>query len=60
MDITETIEIKIAALKKHASQVSVDGPETDVDEFVKANAQRVGQRAEVPYAEAFRRIHFRR
>ena len=60
VDITETIEIKIAALKMHVSQVSGDGSDTDVDEFVKANAQRVGQRAEAPYAEAFRRIHFRR
>ena len=60
VDITDTIELKISALKKHVSQISRDGSDTDVDDFVKANARRVGQRAEHPYAEAFRRIQFRR
>ncbi len=57
IDITDTIEQKITALKKHASQVSSSG--RNVDDFVKANAQRQGQMANVPYAEGFRRIHFR-
>lgn len=60
IEITDTVETKIEALKKHASQVASSGTDRDVDEFVKANARRVGQRAEVPYAEAFRRIQFRR
>ena len=58
IDITDTIENKISALKKHASQVGGSG--RDVDQFVKANAQRQGQFANMPYAEGFRRIHFRR
>ena len=60
-DITDTIEMKIQALKKHASQISAPGTGgRDVDEFIKANASRIGQRADFPYAEAFRRIEFRR
>ena len=59
MDISDTIELKIASLKKHASQVSSDDG-VDVGEFVRANARRIGQRADMPYAESFRRIHIRR
>lgn len=58
IDITDTVETKIEALKKHDSQVGGSG--RDVDHFVKANAQRQGQQANVPYAEGFRRIQFRR
>ena len=58
VDITDTIGLKIDALKKHVSQVS--GGDRDVADFVKARAQTIGHRAEVPYAEAFRRIQFRR
>lgn len=60
VDITDAIELKIAALLKHVSQVSGAGSDRDGDEFVRANASRMGQRAELPYAEAFRRIQFRR
>ena len=56
IDITDTIELKIESLEKHASQVSSD----NVGDFVRANAQRIGQRADMPYAEAFRRVHIRR
>ena len=59
VDISDTIELKIASLKKHASQVSSDDG-VDVGEFVRANARRIGQRADMPYAESFRRIHIRR
>ena len=59
IDITDTIDQKISSLKKHASQVSPDGDQ-DVGDFVKANGQRMGQRADMPYAEAFRRIQIRR
>ena len=58
IDISDTIELKIRSLKEHVSQVS--GSDRDVDEFVKANALRIGQRSDLPYAEAFRRISFRR
>ena len=59
IDISDTIDLKITSLKKHASQVSSDG-DRDVGEFVRANARRVGQRADIPYAEAFRRVSIRR
>ena len=58
IDITDTIDNKINALKKHASQVAGSG--RDVDHFVKENAQRQGQMANMPYAEGFRRIQIRR
>ena len=58
IDITDTIETKIEALKKHDSQVGGGG--RDVDRFVKENAQRQGQQANMTYAEGFRRIQFRR
>lgn len=58
IDISDTIETKIEALRKHVSQVA--SADRDVSEFVKSNTLRVGQRAELPYAEAFRRIQFRR
>lgn len=58
IDITDTIEDKINALKKHASQVAGSG--RDVDHFVKVNAQNQGRMANMPYAEGFRRIQFRR
>lgn len=60
-DITDSIELKVEALKKHASQVSSDDGSLDqVGDFVKANAQRVGEKAEFPYAEGFRRMQFNR
>ncbi len=60
VDIAETIDLKIAALLKHATQVAGAGSDRDVEEFVKANASRMGQRAEMPYAEAFRAVQYRR
>ena len=57
IDITDTIDNKINALKKHASQVAGYG--RDVDRFVKVNAQNQGQMANMPYAEGFKRIRFR-
>ena len=57
IDITDTIDHKINALKKHASQVAGSG--RDVDRFVKVNAQNQGQMANMPYAEGFKRIRFR-
>ena len=60
VDIVDTIEQKTFSLNMHASQVSSGGAERDVAEFVKADAQRAGQRGGLPYAEAFRRIQIRR
>ena len=59
VDITDSLSLKVDALKKHESQVYSSGSKTDVDEFVRAAARRAGQRAEFSYAEAFRRLHFR-
>ena len=59
VDITDSLSLKVDALKKHESQVYSSGTKTDVDEFVRAAARRAGQRAELSYAEAFRRLHFR-
>lgn len=58
VDITDTIELKIESLKKHASQISSE--DGDVGDFIRASARRAGQRADVPYAESFRRIRIRR
>ena len=58
IDITETIDLKIESLKKHASQVSSDDG-ADVGDFIRAAARRAGERAGAPYAESFRRIRIR-
>lgn len=60
IDISDTLGQKTNALKKHASQVSTDGSEGDAGDFIKSNARRVGENADMAYAEAFRRIQFRR
>ena len=58
VDITDTIDLKIESLKKHASQISSE--DGDVGDFIRASARRAGQRADMPYAESFRRIRIRR
>lgn len=55
VDITETIELKVAALKAHRSQVDPDYAEIRIREW---NGQ-VGRQYGVPYAEEFRRIILR-
>jgi LmbE family N-acetylglucosaminyl deacetylase len=55
VDITETIELKIAALKAHRSQVRPDYADARLREW---NAE-VGRQHGVPYAEEFRRIVLR-
>jgi LmbE family N-acetylglucosaminyl deacetylase len=49
VDITSTIETKIAALRAHASQVRSEG----LEERIRARARLVGQEIGVEYAEAF-------
>jgi LmbE family N-acetylglucosaminyl deacetylase len=49
VDITATMELKIAAILAHVSQVRADG----VAERVRARAAAVGQQIGVEYAEAF-------
>lgn len=52
VDITATIEKKIAALKCHASQVG----DRDIGEVMRARARTVGQEHGVLYAEAFKHL----
>ena len=58
IDVTDTIQAKIDALRKHDSQVGDNDPK-ELDEFIRAHARRTGERADVPYAESFRRIQIR-
>ena len=56
-DISETIGVKAQTLARHASQMS------DIDtleERIRDWAKRIGQRAGLPYAEAFRVMRFNR
>jgi LmbE family N-acetylglucosaminyl deacetylase len=52
VDITETIDKKIAALRCHISQVG----ERDMDPFIRARARAVGQERGMLYAEAFKHL----
>ncbi len=63
MDISETIETKIQSLLCHKSQfLERPGrdPNREPGEFMRENAKRLGEQAGIPYAEAFRKIEFRR
>lgn len=53
IDISETIDLKIEALRQHASQVSIDW---DAVGMIRQWATEAGTKAGVPYAEAFMRI----
>ena len=53
IDITETIDTKIEALRQHASQFP-DG--WDPDEMVRGWAAESGEEAGIPYAEVYRRV----
>lgn len=51
VDISETIDMKIQALRCHESQI---GDEFDkIAEYVKQRAERIGKRHQIPYAEEF-------
>ncbi len=52
IDISETIDAKIAALKGHKSQVR--SPSGDFDEFVRAMARRSAGERGMEYAESFK------
>ncbi len=57
VDISETIDVKIAALKCHRTQI---GNPDELDRRVREAARQVGEPQGMPLAEAFRRIRLRR
>jgi LmbE family N-acetylglucosaminyl deacetylase len=52
VDISETIDTKLRALKAHVSQVG----HREVEEFVPQRARQLGEPQGLEYAEGFRRI----
>ncbi len=56
VDISPTIDLKIAALRKHKSQVSKPGHEWDFEKFMRKRHREVGKRGGYRYAESFKRI----
>ena len=58
IDIGETMEVKLAAVQAHQSQVA-DYPEREVVDYVYSRARDAGAQGECEYAEAFRRVNFR-
>jgi LmbE family N-acetylglucosaminyl deacetylase len=56
VDISSTLDLKIAALKKHASQVSKPGQEWDFEKFMRKRHREVGKRGGYRFAESFKRI----
>lgn len=58
IDIAGTLELKIASVKAHRSQMAYRS-ETEIIEFVKERARDVGSQNGSHYAEAFRKVTFR-
>ena len=56
MDISDTIELKIAALREHESQL---GRSQGLEERVRAWAQQTAEGQDMTHAEVFRRIILR-
>ena len=56
MDVADYLQMKADSLTKHASQMR--GPIEGRLERVTNGAVRNGEKAGIPYAEAFRRIRF--
>lgn len=56
VDITSTLDLKIAALHKHKSQVAKPGQEWDFEKFMRKRHRDVGKRGGFRYAESFKRI----
>ena len=56
VDITSTLDLKIAALRKHKSQVSKPGQTWDFEKFMRKRHREVGKKAGFRYAESFKRI----
>jgi LmbE family N-acetylglucosaminyl deacetylase len=56
VDISSTLDQKIAALKKHKSQVAKPGNTWDFEKFMRKRHREVGKKAGYKYAESFKRI----
>lgn len=56
IDISDTIDVKIEALAKHASQVG----SRDFHKMIKENAGRIGKERGIKYAEQFKVVELRR
>jgi LmbE family N-acetylglucosaminyl deacetylase len=56
VDITSTLDLKIAALRKHKSQVAKPGQTWDFEKFMRKRHREVGKKAGFRYAESFKRI----
>jgi LmbE family N-acetylglucosaminyl deacetylase len=54
VDISETIDQKIAALKEHASQIG--DRQSEVEKWVREGAQRMAETQDMQYAEGFKYI----
>lgn len=57
IDISETLDVKVHALRAHVSQV---GGGKDLEERIRQRAAEVGASQGIPYAEAFKVIKLRR
>ena len=58
IDISGTLDLKIASVKAHVSQMS--NPGRDVEKWVRERAAQWGEKAKVPFAEAYRCMATRR
>ena len=56
VDISSTLDLKIAALRKHKSQVAKPGQEWDFEKFMRKRHREVGKKGGYRYAESFKRI----
>ena len=59
VDISETLELKMGALKKHASQIAAER-EAEFGKFLKERAKQAGEAKGMEAAESFRVVQFRR
>jgi len=56
VDISSTLDLKIAALKMHKSQVAKPGQAWDFEKFMRKRHREVGKKGGFRYAESFKRI----
>jgi LmbE family N-acetylglucosaminyl deacetylase len=56
VDISKTLDLKLAALKKHKSQVAKPGQEWDYEKMLRKRHRDIGKKGGYRYAESFKRI----